>query len=239
MVIAVAVGLAAWTALQLLTPLTTVADASLTEGRSQFGPIPVIAFELAPKPRINQFALRVENVGTGPALGLDVVLADSLLNYRQEPPARGRALAPGGMIEVTFVLAEEQPFGDASHACRWPRDAADAAAIRDAAEPPRDERSGVITDPSVHLARLEELQERYGTYRREVLAAIAREVSAAGTLTARYHDLEQTHRRSTAPLTIGEGSCPDRPGTPNLGTLQVAEESPPTPLPPRSQDTSR
>lgn len=230
-VIAVAIGLAAWTAHQLLAPLTTVADASLTAGGSKFGPIPVIAFELTPEPRINQFALRVENVGTGPALGLDVSLLESPLNYRQEPPARGRALAPGGMIEATFVLEEEQPFRDASHASRWPRNAADATAIHDAVEPPRDERSGVIADPSVHLARLDELQARYGTYRREVLAAIAHEVSEAGILTARYHDLEQTQRRSTAPLKIGEGSRPDRPGTPYLGTLQVAEEPPPTPLP--------
>ncbi len=222
-VIALAIGLVAWAALTLGTPVQRLASASQATARDRLGPIPVIAFELAPEPRINQFALRVENVGTGPALALDVDLIDSPLQYRQEPPSRGRALAPGGVIELTFVLAEEQPFRDAAHACHWPRDAEDAAAIHEAAKPGRDERSGIILDPSQHLARLEELQARYGSYRREVLAAIATQVSDAGMVTGRYQDIEQSIRRSTAPLTIGEGSRPDRPGTPELGTLRVEE----------------
>lgn len=230
-IIAVAVGVLAWSGLRLIASVHEIAsatrsqaEASQAAGPVPTGPIPVIAFELSPEPRVNQFNLRVENVGNGPALDLEVALIDSPLDYRQHPPARGRALGPGGVIELTFVLQEEAPFRDPAHGRRWPRDEADAAAISDAAEPPRDERTGVILDPSDHLDGLEKLQERYGAYRRDVLAAIAEQVSDAGVLTARYHDLGQVQRISSAPLSIGRGSRPDRPGAPDLGTLRVEAE---------------
>ncbi|MGI8643123.1 MAG: hypothetical protein ACR2LS_03285 [Thermomicrobiales bacterium] len=230
--IAIAASLLAWSGARLITALSaiavttrTLARTSQAASRDLTGPIPVIAFELSPEPRVTQFVLRVENVGNGPALDLDVLLAESPLNYRLEPPARGRALGPGMMFEVTFILQEEQPFRQPDHPCRWPRNQEDAAVIREAAEPPKDDRSGVIVDPTRHLARLEELQKRYGDYRREVRATIVAEVTASGMLRARYQDLGQVRRISAAPLVLNkEGLHTNHPAAPSLGTLSVQKE---------------
>jgi hypothetical protein len=229
----IALGLSAWWAVRLTIAVYEIARAGrkLAEAtrvmavasarREPPGPIPVIAFELVPEPRVNRFTVSVTNVGTGPALGLSVELVDSPLRFRQEPPSRSRALGPGHAFEATFLLEEETPFVDPAHPNRWPRNDEDAQAIADATQPPRHERSGMVLDPDLHMHRLQELQERYGAYRLELLEAIAREVTHAGVLTAWYEDLSHEPRRSIAAIEISESDRPDRPGQPRLGALRV------------------
>ena len=199
----------------------TLAVARALAAREVPGPIPVIAVELGPDPTATRFSVLVANVGTGPALELVVTLTGSPLRFRQEPPPRSRALGPGASLEVTFLLEEERPFRDAGHPCRWPRDETDAAAMAAAERPDRDDRTGMVLDVATHIRRLDEVQVRYGTYRLELLAAIARDVTGLGTVTAACHDLTRQRRVSVVEVELPPSDRPDRPGLPRLGPLEV------------------
>ncbi|MEJ7761331.1 MAG: hypothetical protein WKF80_00925 [Thermomicrobiales bacterium] len=199
----------------------TLAVARALASREVPGPIPVIAVDLGPDPTATRFSIVISNVGTGPALDLVVTLSGSPLSFRQEPPSRSQALGPGASLEMTFLLEEEGPFRDEAHPCRWPRDEADAEAMAAAERPERDDRTGMVLDVVTHIRRLDELQARYGSYRLELLAAIARDVTGLGTVSAICHDLTRQRRLSEVEVELPPSDRPDRPGLPRLGPLDV------------------